>query len=391
MLKALKRLSIAAVVIGLAAYSSAIAWYWTKGLPPLRTTEQFARIAAANVGKVIYQADAVQARKLAEAYYVGELPDTIVPFVFESPDAPHLVALRKRFNLNSIVAGPGGEYDAQMRLATWIGTRFEHGVDEVPGGRQVCDPVGVIEAGQKGARFWCEIAAKVMIQAATAVGWPARVITASRDAYTWEHAVAELWSNQFDKWFVVDPDFNVVFEVDGMPLSAWELVHQGPALQASNRLVIRRFAPLKQGIEPQDLVQFFAYAHVDERSDWCSRRLPDGSPAGSDLSTQWTARPGRGPALTAIPIAGSGEQFDFPLNRVRAHVTRLSGDRYSVSLNTHSPVFHAFEQKIGNNPWQRISGHSVQLERAAANGEVAFRIVTHRGDRGPTFSMQRLP
>ena len=234
-MKATKRISLVAITIAIAAYSSALAWYWTKGLPPLRTTEQLARIAVANVGKVIYQADAVQARKLAEASYVGELPKEIVPFVFESPDAPHLVALRKRFDLDSVVAGSGGEYGAQMRLATWIGTRFQHGTDKVPGGRQVCDPVAVIDAGQKGARFWCEIAARTMTQAATAVGWPARVITASRDAYTWEHAVAELWSNQFDKWFVVDPDFNVVFEADGVPLSAWELVHQGPALQANNR------------------------------------------------------------------------------------------------------------------------------------------------------------
>ena len=192
MLKALKRVGLFAIVVGIAAYSSAIVWYWTKGLPPLRTTEQLARIAVANVGKVVYQADAVQAGKLAEASYVGELPEKIVPFVFESPDAPHLVALRKRFDLDAVVAGPGGEYDAQMRLATWIGTRFQHGVDEVPGGRQVCDPVAVIEAGQKGSRFWCEIAARTMMHAATAVGWPARVITASRDAFTWEHAVAEL-------------------------------------------------------------------------------------------------------------------------------------------------------------------------------------------------------
>lgn len=390
MLKTLKRLGVTAIVIGIAAYSSAIAWYWTKGLPPLRTTEQLARIAVANVGKVIYQADAVQARKLAEASYVGELPETIVPFVFESPEAPHLVALRKRFDLDSVVAGPGGEYDAQMRLATWIGTRFEHGVDEVPGGRQVCDPVAVIEAGQKGSRFWCEIAARTMMQAAKAVGWPARVITASRDAYTWEHAVAELWSNQFDKWFVVDPDFNVVFEADGVPLSAWELVHQGPALQASNRLVIRRFAPLKQGIEPQDLVQFFAYVHVDERSDWCSRSLAVGSPAGGDIATLWTARPGRGPVLTVIPMAVSHEEFDFPLNRVRTRVNQLSGDSYSVSLSTHSSVFSHFERRIANGSWLRVNGLSSQFEPAEATGEVAFRVITRRGDLGATHTLQSL-
>jgi hypothetical protein len=388
--KAIKRIGLAATVVAIAAYLSVIAWYWNRGLPPLRTTEQLARIVVANVGTVIYQTDAVQAQKLAEASYVGELPSEIVPFVFESADAPHLVALRKRFDLDSVVAGPGGEYDAQMRLATWIGTRFQHGTDEVPGGRQVCDPVAVIDAGQKGSRFWCEIAARTMTQAATAVGWPARVITASRDAYTWEHAVAELWSNQFDKWFVVDPDFNVVFEADGVPLSAWELVHQGPALQASNRLVIKRFAPLKQGIEPQDLVQFFAYAHIDKRNDWCSRSLAVGSPAGGDRATLWTARSGRGPVLTEIPMAISREQFDFPLNRVKTRVTQLSGDRYSISLSTHSPVFSRFERKISDGSWQHVPGLTSQIEQTEATGEMTFRVITRRGDLGAARSQRSL-
>jgi hypothetical protein len=388
--KAIKRIGLAATVVAIAAYLSVIAWYWNRGLPPLRTTEQLARIVVANVGTVIYQTDAVQAQKLAEASYVGELPSEIVPFVFESADAPHLVALRKRFDLDSVVAGPGGEYDAQMRLATWIGTRFQHGTDEVPGGRQVCDPVAVIDAGQKGSRFWCEIAARTMTQAATAVGWPARVITASRDAYPWEHAVAELWSNQFDKWFVVDPDFNVVFEADGVPLSAWELVHQGPALQASNRLVIKRFAPLKQGIEPQDLVQFFAYAHIDKRNDWCSRSLAVGSPAGGDLAALWTSRPGRGPALTQIPKAASREQFDFPLNRVKTRVTQLSGDRYSISLSTHSPVFSRFERKISDGSWQHVPGLTSQIEQTEATGEMTFRVITRRGDLGAARSQRSL-
>jgi hypothetical protein len=387
---AIKRIGLATTAIAVAAYSSAIALYWTKGLPPLRTTEQMVRIAVANVGKVIYKADALQAKSLAGASYVGELPSEIVPFVFENPDAAHLVALRKRFDLDSVVAGSGGEYDAQMRLATWIGTRFEHGTDEVPGGRQVCDPVAVIDAGQRGSRFWCEIAARIMTQAATAVGWPARVITASRDAYTWEHAVAELWSNQFDKWFVVDPDFNVVFEADGVPLSAWELVHQGPALQASNRLVIKRFAPLKQGIEPQDLVQFFAYAHIDKRNDWCSRSLAVGSPAGGDLAALWTSRPGRGPALTQIPKAASREQFDFPLNRVKTRVTQLSGDRYSISLSTHSPVFSRFERKISDGSWQHVPGLTSQIEQTEATGEMTFRVITRRGDLGAARSQRSL-
>jgi hypothetical protein len=155
-------------------------------------------------------------------------------------------------------------------------------------------------------------------------------------------------------------------------------------------LVIKRFAPLKQGIEPQDLVQFFAYAHIDKRNDWCSRSLAVGSPAGGDLAALWTSRPGRGPALTQIPKAASREQFDFPLNRVKTRVTQLSGDRYSISLSTHSPVFSRFERKISDGSWQHVPGLTSQIEQTEATGEMTFRVITRRGDLGAARSQRSL-
>ena len=37
------------------------------------------------------------------------------------------------------------------------------------------------------------------------------------------HGVAEVWSNQFRKWVVIDAQSNVHFEMAGIPLSAWEI------------------------------------------------------------------------------------------------------------------------------------------------------------------------
>jgi hypothetical protein len=282
----------------------------TTGLPVRVAAEQVARIAAAQVGAVVYNEDLAQARSLAQQRGQTSTQSNTPVFVPERSDAPHLQALRKRYDLNAVIAQASSEYDAQLKLAAWVGTRFEHGTDEVPGGRQVCDPIAVFEAGARGARFWCEIAAYSMIHAAGAMGWRARMITISTDGLTWEHAVAELWSTQFGKWFVVDPDFNVVFEYKGVPLSAWELVHQAPGLKRSGELTVRRFAKFKEGLQPQDLLRLYAYAHADFRTDWCTRPLRRASPAGGDLNTRWTSRDGLTPVLSAIPRAASRESFE---------------------------------------------------------------------------------
>lgn len=280
------------------------------GLPFRVAAEQVARIAAAKVGAVIYSDDLVKARSLAQQRGQTSTTSNAPVFVPERPDAPHLQALRKRYDLDAVIAQASSEYDAQLKLAAWVGTRFEHGTDEVPGGRQVCDPVAVFQAGQNGARFWCEIAAYSMIHAASAVGWPARMITASTDGHNWEHAVAELWSTQHKKWFVVDTDFNVVFEYNGVPLSAWELVHDAPQLKQSGQLTVRRFAKFKEGLVPQDLLRLYAYAHADYRTDWCTRPLRQASPAGGDLNTRWTSRSGHEPKLTPIARASTRAEFD---------------------------------------------------------------------------------
>src|ERR1700730_6625402 len=106
-----------------------------------------------------------------------------------------------------------------LKLGAWVGTRWNHGSDPLAGARDACNPAAIVAAGARGAKDWCEIAARTPGHAASSLGWPARVITASRDGYTWEHAIAELWSDDFGKWFAMDTDFNVVYESNGIPLS----------------------------------------------------------------------------------------------------------------------------------------------------------------------------
>jgi hypothetical protein len=357
------------------------------GVAPARALTQAARLVVAEVGEVVYSQDAVRAEAIAATYYIGDRPETIIPFVFERADAPHLKALRSRHDLDAVIAGPGGEYDAMLRLATWIGTRFEHGTDTVPGGNHVCDPVAVIDAGSKGASFWCEIAARTMVQAAAAVGWPARVITASTDGYTWEHAVAELWSNQFNKWVMFDPDFNIVFEADGVPLSSYELTHKGLELRRQHRLTERRFAPLKKGLAPQDVMQLFDYVHVDMRTDWCSRGLRRGSPAGGDRATWWTAQPHLAPFLPSSRNVNDPATFDWRLNAISARVTAVAqpaGQLTLIQLSTYSPTFSHFDYRTEGGAWQQSPDGRIELTGRNGLNVIEARVVTRIGSRGPS-------
>lgn len=354
-------------------------------LSPPKFITQVARTAATPVFALALRGDREWVGQKSNSYWhglppgvEGAAPVAANPFIFEDPDAPFLQQLRTTYGLEELISQSTSEYDAILRLGGWVGSQFDHGTDPVAGGDKACDPVALVEAGRAGAKYWCEIAARLMVHAAASVGLPARIITASTDGYTWEHAVAEIWSNEFSKWFVVDPDFNQVYELEGVPLSAIEILQHGMVWEQEGRLQRRQIAPPKSSIPPADPLALYHYVHVDMRTDWCTRSLRRGSPVGGDLSTWWHAKEDlRDHVLTSSRFQGNPQSFDWKLN-VATSVPLgggTTGQRRAVL--SYSPYFQAFEVNYGNG-WED-AGPQVIIEPGES---VRVRVVTRFGWRG---------
>ncbi len=356
--------------------------YWTGPGPLLRRdgVESWRRIEHAEPGFRMIDPSGARA-----------LPADL-PFIYESAAAPYLRELVEAHDLRHVIAGAADEYDAMLRLGAWVGGLFDHGADEL--GRQQAHiaPVDVIRLGVQGKKFWCEVAARLTVHAATAVGWQARLVTGSKTGYSWDHAVAELWSNQHRKWFVIDADFNVVYESDGVPLSAFELNRRGPALQQEKRLRVRAIAPPKRSLPTVDLVPYYEYVHVDLRNDWNSRFLGIGSPEGGDRNTWWTARPSLGPLITAKVREDRPERFDWPVNAVSMHaldVERAPGQTPTlrIGLAAYSPSFRQFETALDGGAWVAVSGSDVRVPLSAGPHVLKARVMTEAGFPGPEHTV----
>ncbi len=384
-----------------------LAWYYSADL---ENATELARTYRVGPPELARRHPLVSWQRLAEREGVLELVDpgswtdpSAVPniFVYETVDTHHLVKLLERYDLRKITdlkdeareGSPPSEYEAMLKLGEWMGTRWQHGSDPVPRKRSGYEVVDIIEAGQRGSRFWCEIAAKVTVHAATALGWPARLLTASRDGYSWEHAVAELWSNQHRKWFVLDTDFNVIFLADDTPLSAFELCRQGPELHRSGRLKLLSIAPFKEGLQQRRnliefLLPFYNYVHVDLRNDWLSRPLRRGSPAGGDRATWWTARAAIGDVLTAKVRVDDPRRFDWELNLVGIHGISLEpevdGCLLEFALSGQSPYFRSFEVAVDDGPFQATMAARQTSRFSLGTHCIKARIVTTGGWKGPT-------
>jgi hypothetical protein len=135
-----------------------------------------------------------------------------------------MVNLRKRYHLQEVVSGAPNEWTAQLLLKKWVHERIMNG-DPRLNPKHAQD---ILELAGKGEKFYCTHFAVTYVECAQALGWQARKIGVDRrhgpdGLESTHHGVAEVWSNQFCKWVVIDPQSNLHFEKNGVPLSAWEI------------------------------------------------------------------------------------------------------------------------------------------------------------------------
>jgi len=139
--------------------------------------------------------------------------------------------------------------DFQMALAlmAYVKSLWKHNTDKgfYP---QHFDAFKMIELGREGKGFWCQVYAMTFVELACYLGLPARVVALSQKGYISGHAVVEVWSNIWNKWFVVDPDFNIYYLRKGVPLNAIEL-HKLWEKHEENKVSVVKLKPRPQNYD----------------------------------------------------------------------------------------------------------------------------------------------
>jgi Transglutaminase-like superfamily len=147
-----------------------------------------------------------------------------IPFTTYRYDDDLMVKTRAKYHLEDIIADAPDEWTAQLRLKQWVHERIRNGEPRVSA-RHAID---ILDFAARGESFYCTHYAIAYSECAQALGWQARKIAVDREhgadgLASTHHGVAEVWSDQFCKWVVIDPQSNLHFERRGLPLSAWEV------------------------------------------------------------------------------------------------------------------------------------------------------------------------
>ncbi len=153
--------------------------------------------------------------------YTG--PTDISKYLWDDFHHPKMDSLRNKYSLYSIIEDGKTEFEKLKRLLDWVSNRWEHVGDNAT---KEWNALAILDAVAKGERFRCVEYSIVFANCAAAIGYPARIIGLSRLGVAYGsgkgHVCTEVWSNQYQKWLLFDPQNNAWWEAEGVPLNAQE-------------------------------------------------------------------------------------------------------------------------------------------------------------------------
>ena len=144
-------------------------------------------------------------------------------------DEAKLAQLKEEYDLSGIIKAGQTDWDKMVLLRKWVNSRWIHGWSKVPEGGNAVD---VLKAAEKGDNFACGTYSSVFHQCCCALGFMARLLSILRDksdvpdpsdALNTGHVVTEVWTNHYQKWAVMDTDLNCHYEINKIPLNAFEI------------------------------------------------------------------------------------------------------------------------------------------------------------------------
>ena len=133
-----------------------------------------------------------------------EVRYTSMPFEYENPRHPHLVALRQKYKLDEVISGAATETEQLVKLRDWVAHqwKFQPPAENYPAWD--ADEILTRKCG------FCVQYAIVLMQYAISLGHQARFAFGHNPSAFdgGGHEVCEIWSNEHRKWIFFDVNLN---------------------------------------------------------------------------------------------------------------------------------------------------------------------------------------
>ena len=147
--------------------------------------------------------------------------------IFKYPDTLNngfLRELRTEYKLIELTQNKLTDLDKVLSVLNWTHNQWKHNGSNEP---SKSDALTILKEAKDGKSFRCVEYGIVLTSALQSLNFKARVVglkTADVETkkYGAGHVLAEVWIPQFNKWVLIDGQFNVMPTLDNIPLNAVE-------------------------------------------------------------------------------------------------------------------------------------------------------------------------
>jgi hypothetical protein len=332
----------------------------------------------------------------------GVLRGDILPVRFQRFDEPQLDRLVAREQLRALVVNTPRQFDQIQRVQDWVNAQWPDGSPNPYPPWNALTILDWIRSDRTGG--FCAQYAQVFLQSLAALGYMARYIEIGNHENPYAHYLTEVWSNDFDKWVVMDADFNVHVERRGVPLSAIE-IHD--ALVSSTLADVVPVYHARPGHAtpaswPQHTAELYYYVRYHLDANQLSR---PGDPPFERFDDMIEFDDPKVPAWEVSSVASTFHKERLTRRRTsdrrvvsgKRNQVRLrirSAEPGSVTLDIRDNVMQraAYQYRLtttGAPPeaWQSTSASTISVRLPDAGGRVDVRGVNIRGVTGPSATL----
>jgi len=291
----------------------------------------------------------------------NDITTTSIPFAYQWPTY-RTKAIRETYNLDNIIKKGNTELEKFVLLRDWARHTAVKGWDW--GKSMWCPPwdaLIILSTNKEPiALCMCTHYSTIFTQCAISLGFTARQVILNH------HCVAEVWSDQFNKWILMDtgnssdPELNCHFEHEGIPLNALEIrnlwkqdrTNEIQVVYSSGKKIsgdeiknqcdfsnYRRFAiPLRNNFLgnpfPGELEQGMSQYYCDLYLWWDDSQIPVESPEYGKTSNRIS-------------------DFYWTLNKTIIDLVYQKDNILNVSLSTNAAVFSHYLISIDGGAWTK--------------------------------------
>lgn len=311
---------------------------------------------------------------------------------------PRLQLLRSREKLDEVVSTAETQFEKIVLLRAWVRRQWESG------GSFYYPPWDAVEildlARQHGNRGFCAQYAIVFLQACQSLGIHARYVDLPG------HFVVAVWSDDYNRWVVMDPTNDINYELDGVPVRGRDLYRA--YWRNDVRGIVRvDSAGNRKAVTRDDVSNYRLYSiglsanqlsePVEVKSNGRRRTLVPASDyrtyprVGRDrleITTEflaWRSRDAQ-QSFPQRPETGDQDEFRYALNQT---VILLANERLTnrilkvALLSNNSPTFERFLIRSDESTdWVPTPSSTIKWLLHPGMNELSVRIETRYGWRG---------